>query len=461
VVGGYAQWPIPGTNMLLRDVWRQCASNELDLHCRDRFRMEITKDSIHLFVNGFPAMMIDGLFAQNPDTGADNRIPDSWFQQGVRPYYTSWINGGQHTPTRWHWDRIAVNPHDASGNFAAPSAAPSFCLGLLNNTCPDPDIPGGGGQQIPPPNTATPTRTPTVQPGSTATPTLTPTPTPTATPGSIPNGGGPSGGGAQTLTFDDLSNPNRPLNGEYPTGVVDWGSSDWYLSRPYGQFQTQSIGFNGAGPTSEPIKFVQPRRLVKMDAFNGGKDTSTITISCQGQPTVRQDLAANQLATIETGWSATCSPITVGSTNGWATNFDNVVIDAGVQTIDFDNLSGRGLPLNGQYPTGVIDWGSNGWFLSGPFGAFRTNSIGFNGPTFKAQGFGFITPRVLVGVDAYNGGTVSSTVTLSCQGQPTVSVNVPAQALVNIKTNWSAPCTTVTVTSSNGWNTNFDNLVIQ
>jgi len=154
IQGGYPQWPIPGTNLHLRDVWRQCATNELDLHCRDRFRMEITKDSIHLFVNGFPAMFIDGLFAVNPATGADNRIPDFWFQQGVRPYFTSWQNGGQHYPTRWHWKRIAVNPHDASGNFAAPSAAPSFCLGQPNNTCPDPPLPGG-----PPPTSAPATAT--------------------------------------------------------------------------------------------------------------------------------------------------------------------------------------------------------------------------------------------------------------------------------------------------------------
>jgi len=137
VTGNDPQGRIPGTDMRLRDVWRMCAENELDLHCRDRFRMEITKDSIHLFVNGYPAMQIDGLYAQNPDTGADNRIPDSWFEQGVRPYFDSWVNGGQHEPTRWHWDRIAVNPRDEAGNPAPPSAAPSFCLGAPNNTCPD------------------------------------------------------------------------------------------------------------------------------------------------------------------------------------------------------------------------------------------------------------------------------------------------------------------------------------
>jgi hypothetical protein len=125
--------------MRLRDAWRMCADNELDLHCRDRFRMEVTKDSIHLFVNGYPAMQVDGLYAVNPDTGADNRIPDSWFDQGVRPYFASWINGGQHKPIRWHWDRVAVNPHDDAGNILPPSSAPSFCLGEKNNTCADTD----------------------------------------------------------------------------------------------------------------------------------------------------------------------------------------------------------------------------------------------------------------------------------------------------------------------------------
>ena len=80
--------------------------------------MEMTKDSIHLFVNGYAAHA-----DRRPVRGrtrrkaGDNRLPDFWFQQGVRPYFTSWINGGQHTPTRWHWDRVAVNPHDGSGQL--------------------------------------------------------------------------------------------------------------------------------------------------------------------------------------------------------------------------------------------------------------------------------------------------------------------------------------------------------
>jgi hypothetical protein len=178
--GGFPEYVIPGAfGLRLRDVWRQCAANVHDLHCRDRFRMELTRDSLHMYVNGYQAMTIDGLAAVNPE-GRDARLPGSWIQNGLRPYFTSWVNGGQHQPIRWHWDRIAVNSHDASGNFAAPSASPSFCLGNTfsgsPNTCDHGHTPGqpevGPAGPTPVPPTPTPAPVP---------PTPTPTPTP-ATP---------------------------------------------------------------------------------------------------------------------------------------------------------------------------------------------------------------------------------------------------------------------------------------
>lgn len=35
------------------------------------------------------------------------------------------------------------------------------------------------------------------------------------------------------------------------------------------------------------------------------------------------------MATIETGWTGACSPVTLGSGNGWDTNFDDLVFDGG------------------------------------------------------------------------------------------------------------------------------------
>src|SRR4029079_1675323 len=73
----------------------------------------------------------------------------------------------------------------------------------------------------PPPPTNTPvppTRTPTPVPGQ-------PTPTPVPTVGA---------GSNTPVTFDDLSPQNRPLSGQYPTGLIDWGTNQWFLSGSYG-----------------------------------------------------------------------------------------------------------------------------------------------------------------------------------------------------------------------------------
>jgi len=146
----------------------------------------------------------------------------------------------------------------------------------------------------------------------------TPTAVPTAT--AVPQGG------PQTVTFDDLANPNRPLTGQYPTGAIDWGGGSWYLSAPWGQFSTNSVSFNGAGAASAGFTFVSPRRLVQLDAYNGGSVPSTVTLSCPGQSPQSVSMGVNQRFTIVTSWGGTCTSVTVGSSNGWDTNFDNLVI---------------------------------------------------------------------------------------------------------------------------------------
>jgi hypothetical protein len=128
-------------------------------------------------------------------------------------------------------------------------------------------------------------------------------------------------------------------------------------------------------------------------------------------------------------------------------------------TIDFNNLTSVQAPLNGQYPTGVVNWGTNIWWLSSPWGQFTTNSISFNGSGPTSGTFSFASARVLVSLKAFNGGTAASTVTLSCTGNTSQTVSVAVNQLATIATGWTTPCTTVTVTSSNGWNTNFDDLM--
>src|SRR5215472_5345158 len=112
-----------------------------------------------------------------------------------------------------------------------------------------------------------------------------------------------------SVTFDDLPQPNRVLAGEYPTSVIDWGSDGWYLSAPWGVFRTNSISFNGPLPSSASFTLLSPRRLVQVDAYNGGPDVSDIELSCDQVSLVQLQLGARQLTTIVTGRADACTTV--------------------------------------------------------------------------------------------------------------------------------------------------------
>ncbi len=116
--------------------WRQCQANADDAQCFDRFRMELGKDFLLVYVNGALQREIRGMTTGR--SGQDARIPDSWLSPtGVHVYYTDWINGGQHATNRFFWDRLAVNPHNPDGSPMARSVADSFCPLLPLLTCID------------------------------------------------------------------------------------------------------------------------------------------------------------------------------------------------------------------------------------------------------------------------------------------------------------------------------------
>ncbi len=83
--------------------------------------------------------------------------------------------------------------------------------------------------------------------------------------------------------------------------MIDWGSGKWYHSAPWGKFTTKSVSFNAPGVTSAVITFASPRRLIELEAYNGGGADNAVTLSCAGQPTKTAILGAGQLATIQTG----------------------------------------------------------------------------------------------------------------------------------------------------------------
>ena len=125
-------------------------------------------------------------------------------------------------------------------------------------------------------------------------------------------------------------------------------------------------------------------------------------------------------------------------------------------TVTFDDQTANHV-LNGTYAG--ITWSSNVWDVDGPITSDSTNSISFHSSTVTGGTFSFVSPQVLLSTQIESNSNMTAMITLSCAGNPTIDAQVAPGATATLTTGWQTPCTTVTVTSSNSWNTNLDNLV--
>ena len=116
----------------LAGVWRTCAGTDPDINCRDKFRLELTKTSVLLFVNGVR------YFEQSGTT----LFPDSLLNADVYVNFADWVYQPGNAVVRFHWDRIAINT--LSGPAPTPTNTP---------------LPTSTPTMTPPPAPATPTAT--------------------------------------------------------------------------------------------------------------------------------------------------------------------------------------------------------------------------------------------------------------------------------------------------------------
>ncbi len=95
------------------DFWRVCESDGPDMACRDRFRLEVRKDGLTLYVNG-------ALYFEDSGWPAAYQIPDSAIAGDWYAYQSNWQHRAGSRAFRYHWDRFAVNPADG------PTASDTF-----------------------------------------------------------------------------------------------------------------------------------------------------------------------------------------------------------------------------------------------------------------------------------------------------------------------------------------------
>ena len=126
-------------------------------------------------------------------------------------------------------------------------------------------------------------------------------------------------------------------------------------------------------------------------------------------------------------------------------------------TFDAPHLA-AGTMIEGQYPSGVIDWGSGAWQIHVPNGAFGTFNLSLADSSLKTAAFRFYAPRVFVGIDVYNGGDSEATVTIRSPEIRETSYIVKPGEVRRIRTGWRDPSSAVFFDFKNGEGLEFDNL---
>jgi hypothetical protein len=117
-----------------------------------------------------------------------------------------------------------------------------------------------------------------------------------------------------------------------------------------------------------------------------------------------------------------------------------------------------GTTLLGPYPSGVIDWGAGAWQIGTPFGKFATFTLQLADPKAERADFSFYSPRIFVGIDAYNGGTTDATIVISSPEIREVSFTLKPGELRRLRTGWRDQSSRVSFKIEKGEVLRFDNL---
>ena len=132
--------------------------------------------------------------------------------------------------------------------------------------------------------------------------------------------------------------------------------------------------------------------------------------------------------------------------------------EAPAQMVTFDDPHmAAGTVLSGQYPTGAMEWGAGEWQIHVPAGGFGTFNVALTEGKAEHGQFAFGSPRVFVGVDAYNNGNEAAIITVHCPELRELTYTLQPGELRRIRTGWEDRSSMVFFEFKHGEGLLFDN----
>jgi hypothetical protein len=127
------------------------------------------------------------------------------------------------------------------------------------------------------------------------------------------------------VTFDDPHLPaGTMLNGEYPSGVIDWPADQWRIGVPQGKFGTFNLILADTKAGTAQIGFNAPRVFVGVDVYNGSASEAVLTIHASDIREISFTLKPGELRRVRTSWRDPSSAVIFEMKNGDGLRFDNV-----------------------------------------------------------------------------------------------------------------------------------------
>lgn len=130
---------------------------------------------------------------------------------------------------------------------------------------------------------------------------------------------------AQYVTFDDPHlAAETVLDGQYPSGVIDWGRGQWAIHIPDGGFGTFNLALAKPDAASAQLRFPWPRIFAGVDIFNTGASDAVVTIHSAETSVVTVTVKPGEMRRVRTDWHERSGKIDFEFKNGAGLRFDNL-----------------------------------------------------------------------------------------------------------------------------------------